>query len=106
MGDLNEIEKFVVDNYKKFQVGVALDFIHINGYSPNVIAKKIRKVCNSVRMRIKKYNEQIIEYPNLYNSFYEDWCKTDREQLTIYTLKPRDQIPDIYEIIEKRTFLG
>ena len=100
--DLNEVEKFVVDNYKKFEVGMALDLIHIDGCSNIMIGKKIRKVCNVVRMRINTYIEITLD---LFEELYEA-CKIEQDRVKVYTLKPKNQIPDIYKIIEKRRKRG
>ena len=93
--DLNNVDKFVVDNYEKFLRGLCLDNIvmegNIKNYTQTGIIKKLNYICTSKRMRKNTYRK-------LVNNDYENI--PDKERITVYTIKPKEQIPDIYNIIE------
>ena len=75
--DLNTVEKYVVDNHEKFMKGVKLNDIKIEGYETISIAKKLQSTCEMKRKQV------------------------DGVRNRIYKLKPREQIPDIYAIINR-----
>ena len=90
--DLNKIDRYVVDHYEEFIRGVALeDISDIEGYKRIGIAKKLTSNCTVVRMRMKKY-EQLIGDNYM--------TQASGQQVRVYTLKPRDQIPALYNIID------
>ena len=93
--DLNSVDRFVVDNYKMFELGLALEDIKIEGYKPTGLSKKLIVTCEKSRMRKGKYQKLINDNSDIYGSIY---CQTN--QVTLFKLKPRDQIPQIYELIE------
>ena len=74
--DLNAVDRYVVDHYDVFAEGTVLDDIRIDGYKPNGIARKLTAICDVCRKRI------------------------DGRQLRVYTLKSKEQIPDLYAIID------
>ena len=89
--DLNAVDKYVVNHSKEFRRGIALCQIrNIESYKPDGIAKKLRATCDCVRMSTKKYLDTIV-------GDYEDISET---KVRVYTLKPKEQIPDLYAIIE------
>ena len=75
---LNKVDQYVVDHYEMFvEGGVTLnDISDIDGYKANGIAKKLQAICDAKRVKIAG-------------------VKT-----TVYKLKPREQIPDLYNIID------
>jgi hypothetical protein len=93
--ELSRIDRYVVDNYKIFMKGCHLGMINITNYDPHVIGKKLASVCDHVRMNksaaIKKYE---FEY-----------SENDKAQkVVIYTLKSREQMSDLWDIIDYRRY--
>ena len=99
--DLNDVERYVVDNYRKFEIGMALDLIHIDDYYSTTIAKKLRSICDCQRIRIKKYSKMIEDYTDLF-------IPTDitQDRVRVYKLKSRDEIPYLYAIIDYKAYDG
>ena len=93
--DLDPVIRYVVDNYRKFEIGMILDFIHIDGYYSTVIAGRLYSVCHAERMRKKKYTKLIERHRNIFGS-----ANVTQEQVRVYTLKSRDEIPYLYAIID------
>ena len=93
--DLNDIERYVVDNYRKFEIGMALDLIHIDRYYSTIIAKKLRSICDCQRIRKKKYSKMIEDHTDLFVP-----TSITQYQVRVYTLKSKDELPDLYAIIE------
>ena len=89
--NLNSVDKFVVDNYDKFKRGLALDNISIKNHSQTDIIKKLNYTCTAKRMTQNAYRK-------LVNNNYE--TIPDKQRFSVYTIKPKEQIPDIYNIIE------
>ena len=89
--DLNNVDKYVVDNYEKFERGLALDNISITGYSQPGIIKKLNYTCTAKRMTRNAYEK-------LVNNKYE--CIPDKQRFSVYTIKPKEQIPDLWNIIK------
>ena len=87
--DLNAVEKYVVDNYERFVKGICLEQIHIEGYKETGIARKLNVICNVKRTKAERFVK-------LYG---EDFIPTTK-QIRVYKLKPKEQIPDLYKIIE------
>ena len=97
--DLNAVDRFVVDNVDKFKLGLAIDDIHIEGYKQTGIAKKLIPICTKERMTRLKYQTLINENQGIYgNVIYE------KERPTVYRLKGKNEIPDLFAIIEYKTF--
>ena len=93
--DLDPVIRYVVDNYRKFEIGMILDFIHIDGYYSTVIAGRLYSVCNVERVRKKKYTKLIERHRNIFGS-----VNVTQEQVRVYKLKSRDEIPYLYAIID------
>ena len=89
--DLNSVDRYIVDNYEKFERGLALDNISISGYSQTGIIKKLNYICTSKRMRQN-------EYRKLVNNKHE--YIPDKQRFSVYTIKPKEQIPDLWNIIK------
>ena len=97
--DLNAVDRFVVDNYKMFELGLALEDIRIEGYKPTGLSKKLISTCDRVRVRKNKYQKLINDNPDIYGSIY---CQSN--QVTLFKLKSKEQIPDLHAIIEYRAY--
>ena len=85
--DLNNVEKYVVENYELFEKGLTsynIEHITIEGYSAAGIKRKLNAICD---VKIQQHKEG---------------KKVNKSRL--YTLKPKEQIPDLYNIIEYRHF--
>jgi hypothetical protein len=93
--DLSEVDRFVVDNYKDFVEGYPIELITIQGYTTNGIARKLKTICKGKRMRkdiaLKKYN-------------FEGAEMITSDRFTIYTLLPREEIKDLYNIIDYKAY--
>ena len=86
----------MVDHYKLFRRGIALEEIEgIASYKKEGIAKKLRATCTCERMRVKKYIETIA---------HDDHRSIYGEKVRVFTLKPQEQIPDLYAIIQYKEF--
>ena len=89
--DLNAIDKYVVDHAKLFKRGISLEEIdNIGSYKRDGIAKKLRATCVCVRMSAKKYIETIA---------HDDHDSIYKEKVHVFSLKPAEQIPDLYAIV-------
>ena len=99
--DLNAVDRFIVDNHKCFIHGLAIDNIKIEGYKQTGLARKLLSVCEMQRIRRKQYEALIESHPDCYNNIYVDDSKN---QYRIYKLKQREQIPDLYAIIEYKAY--
>ena len=87
--DLNNVDKYVVDNHERFVKGICLEQIHIDGYKSTGIARKLNAICNVKRTTPKHVGE----------IFGDDFIPSSH-RIRVYTLKPKEQIPDLYKIIE------
>ena len=91
---LDDIDKYVVDNYEKFVRGLALDNIIIPGYSQKGIAMKIKDICTAKRMRINTYRKIVNN---------NDETIPDKSRVTVYFLKPKEHMSIVlYNIIEEK----
>ena len=97
--DLNAVDRFIVDNHELFKYGIALDDIKVDGYKSTGLARKLMSVCDVKRMRRTQYEKLMRDHNEIYGNRF---CT--QNQLRIYTLKPREQIPDLYAIIEYKAF--
>ena len=79
--DLNAVERYVVDNYEKFNEpeGMSLDYISIDGYKKIGISRKLTPICNRICVDTDSHK---------YN----------------YKLKSKSEIPDLYSIIEYKNY--
>ena len=94
--DLNAVDKYVVDHHKLFRRGIALEEIEgIASYKKEGIAKKLRATCTCERMTAKKYVETIA---------YDDRGSIYNNRVQVFTLKPKEQIPDLWAIIQYKEF--
>ena len=100
--DLNGVDKYVVDHYKKFIYGIALDDIYVEGYKSTGLARKLSSVCDVQRITLKQYKKIIEEHRDIYGSWFH--TSSSQKQLRIYKLKQREQIPDLYTIIDYKTY--
>ena len=66
-----------------------MEIIHIDGYKSTCIARNLNAICNVKRTTAKHVGE----------IFGDDFTPTAK-QIRVYTLKPKEQIPDLYKIIE------
>ena len=93
--NLNDVDKFVVNNYDKFERGLCLDNIvmegNIKNYTQTGIIKILHYSCTSKRMKRNTYRKIV-------NNDYENI--PDKTLITVYTIKPKEQIPDLWNIIE------
>ena len=90
--DRNAVNNYVVNNSKLFRRGISLEEIEdIASYKKEGVAKKLRESCTVQRMTAKKYDEKIA---------CRDHDSVYKKQVQVFTLKPKDQIPDLYTIIE------
>ena len=81
--DLNAVDKYVVDNYKAFVDGMTsenISYITIEGYKTSGIQKKLNNICNVDRRRV------------------------NGKLTRIDTLKPKEQMKDLWNIIEYNHF--
>lgn len=78
--DLNSVDRYVVDNYKLFIDGIIIDDIKIEGYKSTGLGRKLKSICDSKRVIV------------------------DGKKTTKYILKPREQIMDLYNIIEYKDY--
>jgi hypothetical protein len=83
--DLNAVDRYVVDNIEKFEKGIYMDEIKIEGYGINGIARKLNTICTAKRVNIKITDEII-------------------NKKTRYTIKSREEIPDLFAIIEYKKY--
>ena len=89
--DLNAVDRYVVDHIKEFRRGISIyDRAPFEGYNPLGIAKKLRAVCDCVRMTLSKYYR---EYLGL------EAGNNKKKQIQVFKLKDRKEIPDLYNII-------
>ena len=89
---LNLVEKWIVDNYDLVENGFLLEEIRISDkYSACGIAKKLMAVTTSKRMTARKATT-VLNRPFLP-------CD-DCAQVRVYTLKNREQIASLYDIID------
>ena len=86
---LNAVDKYVVDNYERFVKGICLEQIYVEGYKSTGIARKLNAVCNVKRIAAKQFQ-----------AFDDDDFVPTTNRIRVYTLKPKEQIPDLYKIIE------
>ena len=94
--DLNAVDNYVVNHSRLFKRGIAFSEIpNIESYKRDGIAKKLRAICDVMRMTTRKYIQTIALTDH--GSIYEF-------QVKVYTLKPQEQIPDLYAIIEYKEF--
>lgn len=87
---LNPVDRYVVDNYKKFQRGIALDCIKIPGYAGKVsLAKMLMRTCNHTRQRRGAYERN-------------NYCVTEgtSEKVQVYTLKSRIELSEYWAVID------
>lgn len=84
--DATPIERYVILHYKDFERGIGMDYINrfmqFSGHTENSVARALNKYCS------KKRTQQ-----NHIRQMY-------------YTLKPRVQIQDLYNLIDYKEFNG
>ena len=92
---LDPVIRYVVDHYKQFEMGMALNLIHIDRYYSIGIAKKLRSICDCQRMRMKKYNKWIAVHADIFDSM-----NVTQEKVRVYTIKSRQELPELYTLID------
>ena len=97
--DLNAVDRYVVDHYKQFEIGMALELIKIDGYKSTGIAKKLNTICDVSRMRKGVYKKLIEDHTDIFVPM-----DITQDQVRVYKLKSKQQIPDLYAIIEYRAY--
>ena len=86
----------MVNHSQLFRRGIAFcEIPSIESYKQDGIAKKLRAICDVAKMRTRKYLETIA---------LTDHGTISESQVKVYTLKPKDQIQDLYTIIEYKEF--
>ena len=85
--DCSAIDRYVIDHYKDFVNGIDTDYIRTNmnrlpTHTVNSVSRALNTICN--KKRIRKNGKQIM----------------------VYQLKPKEQIQDLYNIINYREFNG
>ena len=93
---LNLVDKYVVDYYEYFVYGMPLNEIVIPGYKSTGIAKALQATCNVKRLREKQMQEIILAHDDVYKMFHN----APAGRCTVYVLKSKEEIPDLYNIIE------
>jgi len=81
--DLNVVDRYVVDNYKDFIKGIYLDSLdgavqNMPGYTLKGVSKRLNSVCDGSR----------------------PYDSSQKKKRTRFILKPRSEIPDLYNIID------
>jgi hypothetical protein len=106
-GDLNKIDRLVVDNSKVFEIGVPLERISVlsdqddvKGNTANGIAKKLNSICTSMRISLKRFEEIQLCYNDAY-SHCGIRSVIHNPRPMIYILKPRANQQDaMWNIID------
>ena len=108
--DLNAVESFVVDNYQYFLIGYPVNFIRLEGYKQKGIATKLQSLCEEPKRirttskEAKRLQEEYEKLPNPHGIKIDIYNATDGGQLRIYKLKAREQIPDLFNIIDYKIY--
>ncbi|KAA6392626.1 MAG: hypothetical protein EZS28_011850 [Streblomastix strix] len=102
---LNQIDRFVVDNFPIFEIGVPIEGIKIDKYQTTRQAIKLKSSCDFVRARKQKF---IKEYYNKNKVTYDKYIKIDLnslpEQVRLYSIKQEDQCRDLMNIIKYKQY--
>lgn len=85
---LSSVDRFIVDNSDKFINGIKLSDIKVDGYKEAGLGKALINTCTNERVRVKETVDG----------------ETKTRQTRVYTLKPRDEIPDLYAIIDYKKY--
>ena len=111
--DLNAVDRYIVDNYYEFLYGIPLEDIKVNGYKSTGLARKLNSICNVKRIRVSQFGKIVLEHSTIYGgdlvAKYVDSIDVKKEidgkkQIRIYTLKSKEQIPDLYAIIDYKLY--
>ena len=107
---LDGVNKFVVDHWQWFTVGFPVDVMKIEGYKTTGIAKKLKAICEEPT-RIRQNSKKVKELKQQYENFdaydgctYSIYDASSTKQIRFYKLKEREQIPDLYNIIDYKKF--
>ncbi|KAA6356915.1 MAG: hypothetical protein EZS28_047558, partial [Streblomastix strix] len=102
---LNQVDRFVVDNFPIFEIGVPIEAIKIEKYQIRGLAIKLKSSCDFVRARKQKF---IKEYYYKNKVIYDKFIKIDLnslpEQVSVYSIKQEDQCRDLMNIIKYKQF--
>ncbi|KAA6403492.1 MAG: hypothetical protein EZS28_000975 [Streblomastix strix] len=102
---LNLVDRYVVDNFPIFEIGVPIEGIKIEKYQIRGLAIKLKSQCDFLRARIQKF---IKEYYYKIKVIYDRYIKMDLnslpEQVSIYSINQEDQCRDLMNIIKNMQF--
>ena len=85
---MNSADRYVVDNYRLFERGVASDDIDIKGYCGKIsLSRLLMKTCNHTRVR-----------PILYLNTAQRTSKAKSEKVSVYTIKSRAEIKEYLDV--------
>ena len=110
--DLNVVESFVADNYQFFLIGYPVDYMRFEGYKTKGISTKLQTICEEPKRirttskEAKKMQEEYDKLPNPHNININIYTSNpgDMRKLSFYKLLPKEQIPDLFNIIEYKKF--
>ncbi|KAA6368563.1 MAG: hypothetical protein EZS28_035911 [Streblomastix strix] len=98
---LNQVDRFVVDNFPIFEIGFPIEGIKIDKYQTTGLAIKLKSSCDFVRARKQKF---IREFYNKNKVIYDKYIKIDLnslpEQVRLYAIKQEDQCKNLMNIIK------
>ncbi|KAA6383111.1 MAG: hypothetical protein EZS28_021360 [Streblomastix strix] len=102
---LNQVDRYVVDNFPIFEIGVPIEGIKIEKYQIRGLAIKLKSSCEFIRTR----NQKFIKYYYIKNkAIYDKYIKMDLnslpEQVSVYSIKQEDQCRDLMNIIKYKQF--
>lgn len=87
---MNSVDRYVVDNYRLFERGVALDDIDIKGNWGKVsLGRLLMKTCNHTRVRLISYLNAV-----------QRASKAKSEKVSVYTIKSRSEIKEYWDVID------
>ena len=108
--DLTAVESFVVDNYQFFLIGYPVDFIRLEGYKQKGISTKLQSICEEPKRirttskEAKRMQEEYDKLPNPHNIKIDIYDAINEKRIRVYKLKPCEQIPDLYNIIDYKKY--
>ena len=108
--DLNAVEGFVVDNYQYFLIGYPVDFIRLEGYKQKGISTKLQSLCEEPKRirttskEAKRIQEEYNKLPNPHGINTTIYDALSSKQIRVYKLKVREEIPDLFNIIDYKMF--
>ncbi|KAA6329847.1 MAG: hypothetical protein EZS28_053569, partial [Streblomastix strix] len=102
---LNQVDRFVVDNFPVFEIGVPIEGIKIDKYQTTGLAIKLKSSCDFVRARKQKFiKEYYIKNKVIYDKYIKIDLNSLPEQVRLYSIKQEDQCRDLMNIIKYKQF--